>query len=129
MNLLLDTHTFLWFIKADPLLPERLALAIEDTANTVFISVITGWELAIKQQTRKIDLPRPAAEYVRDARWQNGFGIVGIDVEDIARLRDLPALHRDPFDRILICQAFRHGLTLLTSDRDILRYNVPHLNR
>src|SRR5215467_415412 len=127
MRLLLDTHIFLWYISADPQLPAAFRDAIRDPANEVYLSVASVWEAVIKYALGKLPLPEAPAEYL--PRQREAHRITSLPVEEaaLAHLAGLPALHRDPFDRILVAQALQHGLTLATVDGAVRAYGVPLL--
>lgn len=127
MNLLLDTHVFLWFISADPRLPAAWRDAICDPANQVFLSVVSVWEATIKFQIGKLPLPEPPGLYLPAQRRRHSIATLPLDEESVARLDSLPAHHRDPFDRILVCQAIEHHLTIVTVDSLIEQYGAAIL--
>ncbi|WP_053649114.1 MULTISPECIES: type II toxin-antitoxin system VapC family toxin [unclassified Streptomyces] len=120
MKLLLDTHVVLWWLNGD--LPDetRDLLARE---RWVYMSAVTPWELSVKQATGKLDAPADVAERARDTQ----FLALPVVAEHGIRAGQLPPHHRDPFDRILIAQAQTEGLTLVTRDKHIPRYDVPVL--
>ncbi|MFE5735323.1 type II toxin-antitoxin system VapC family toxin [Streptomyces sp. NPDC056528] len=120
MKLLLDTHVVLWWLNGD--LPDetRDLLARE---RWVYMSAVTPWELSVKQATGKLDAPADVAERAGDTQ----FLALPIVAEHGIRAGKLPPHHRDPFDRILIAQAQTEGLTLVTRDKHIPRYDVPVL--
>jgi len=96
---------------------------IEDNENTKYVSMATFWEIAIKLSIRKLELKKgfiSIVEFVKDA----GFQIISISIEQIEIVKDLPLLHRDPFDRILIAQAENRNLTIVTVDKNIKLYNI-----
>ena len=96
---------------------------IEDNENTKYVSMATFWEIAIKLSIRKLELKKgfiSIVEFVKDA----GFQIISISIEQIEIVKDLPLLHRDPFDRILIAQAENRNLTMVTVDKNIKLYNI-----
>jgi len=124
MDLLLDTHSLLWLAAGDG---KRLSVMsrqlIEDNENTKYVSMATFWEIAIKLIIRKLELKKgfiSIVEFVKDA----GFQIISISIEQIEIVKDLPLLHRDPFDRILIAQAENRNLTIVTVDKNIKLYNI-----
>jgi PIN domain nuclease of toxin-antitoxin system len=127
MRLLLDTHVFLWYITADPRLPATFLAAIREPANEVYLSAASIWEAVIKHGLGKLPLPAPPADYL--PRQREAHGIVALPIEEGAmkHLAGLPALHRDPFDRLLIAQALQHGLSIVTVDNDVAAYPVPQL--
>lgn len=127
MKLLLDTHIFLWFIAGDKRLSPLFLSAIRDPQNQVFLSVASVWEAVVKYQLGKLPLPQSPELFLPQQRQDHGVASLEIDEQTIAFLPQLPALHRDPFDRILICQALQHGLTIVTVDAAIMAYPVPVL--
>ena len=128
MKLLLDTHIFLWFISGDDRLSKTARDAIEDIENEVFLSAASIWETVGKHQPGKLPLPAAPAEYLPQKRIIHQIAALPIDEATIAFLPQLPALHRDPFDRILICQALQHGLTIVTVDAAVKQYSVAVLD-
>jgi PIN domain nuclease of toxin-antitoxin system len=124
MRLLLDTHIFLWYITNDPRLDRKIAAAIQEPSNDVFLSVVSTWEALIKYQLGRLDLPAAADTYLRERQRQHRIVTLPLENDAVARLLSLPALHRDPFDRMLICQAIHHELTLVTADEQVVRYPV-----
>ncbi len=127
MRLLLDTHAFLWYITADPKLPETFRASIPDPANEVYLSVASVWETVIKFQLGKLSLPATPAEYLPRQRDLHRIASLPVDEGAMAHLAGLPPLHRDPFDRLLVAQALQHGLTLATVDPEIAKYAVSLL--
>jgi PIN domain nuclease of toxin-antitoxin system len=127
MKLLLDTHVFLWYISADPQLPVAFRDAIRDPANEVYLSVGSVWEVVIKYALGKLPLPEAPAEYLPRQREAHRIATLPIEEAALVHLAGLAALHRDPFDRLLIAQALQHGLTLLTVDDAVRAYPVPLL--
>jgi PIN domain nuclease of toxin-antitoxin system len=127
MRLLLDTHIFLWFITGDVRLPDVARDAIRDAGNEALLSVASMWEMAIKSSLGKLPLPGPAGSYLPRQRERHGIASLSVDEADVFELAGLPSLHRDPFDRLLICQAIRRGLTIVTADRAILAYPATFL--
>ncbi len=127
MRLLLDTHIFLWYISADPRLPAEVRDAICDPANEAYLSVASVWEAVIKHALGKLPLPAPPAEYLPQQREAHRIASLPVEEAALAHLAGLPALHRDPFDRILIAQSLQHGLTLVSVDDAVRAYPVPLL--
>jgi PIN domain nuclease of toxin-antitoxin system len=124
MRLLLDTHIFLWYISGDSRLPEAARDAVRDPANEVYLSVVSLWETIIKHQLGKLSLPEPPETYLPRQRERHGILPLVVDEESVAQLAKLPPLHRDPFDRLLVCQALHHGLILVTVDASVQAYPV-----
>ena len=115
MNLLLDTHVFLWWIDGDPI-PSPAFDAIRNPDNTVWLSAASAWEMTIKASLGKLRLPDRAARFVEHQRQLNRFGWLPIGPTALDILQDLPFHHRDPFDRLLIAQAISLGHTLVSAD-------------
>jgi PIN domain nuclease of toxin-antitoxin system len=122
MRLLLDTHVLLWWLADDPALskPARALIASEPE---VFASAASAWEIAIKRALGKLEAP----EDLLPALEAEGIRRLPIDFEHAAVAGTLPRHHDDPFDRMLVAQAQREGLTLLTSDDRISQYAVTVL--
>jgi PIN domain nuclease of toxin-antitoxin system len=127
MKLLLDTHVFLWLISDDPRLRPTDRQTISDSSNEVYLSVVSVWEAAVKHAIRRLPLPSPPGVYLPAQRQRHRILNLDLDEQSVAMLDGLPAVHRDPFDRILICQALGRGLTIMTSDRVFESYQVPLL--
>ena len=127
MKLLLDTHIFLWFIGGDRRLSEAMRGRLRNPDNTVYLSVVSLWEAIIKYQIGKLPLPESPASYFPTHRERHQIANLPLDEASVARLTILPAIHRDPFDRMLICQAIEHNLTLVTVDEAISSYPVTVL--
>lgn len=122
MKLLLDTCTFLWATSAPDRLPRRVAELILAEDHEVFVSAASAWEIAIKTATGRLGLRDAPDRFVRAQREAAGFAALPIDEESALHVWRLPALHRDPFDRILVSQAIVHGLTILTPDPLVTQY-------
>ncbi|HEV1285065.1 MAG TPA: type II toxin-antitoxin system VapC family toxin [Bryobacteraceae bacterium] len=122
--MLLDTHAFLWWNLGDTRLSSKARRIMADPANTLFLSVASALEIAIKVRLGKLRLPANSASYVRNSAAEDHMEIVPIRLEHAAALQTLPMLHRDPFDRILIVQSQIEKLSFLTADPDIRRYAV-----
>jgi len=126
MNLLLDTHVFLWWIN-DTAIPKTAEAAIRHPENAVWISAASAWEITIKVSLGKLKIPDRAARFVEDQRLGNAFGWLPIDIDALDCLQDLPFHHRDPFDRLLIAQAISMGYTLVSADGAFDQYSVNKL--
>jgi PIN domain nuclease of toxin-antitoxin system len=125
VNLLLDTCTFLWAVRGDARLSPTAATLFRDPGNEVFLSAVSAWEIAVKHQLGKLPLADAPALYVPRERQRHGIEPLPLAEGVTLMLEKLPAVHSDPFDRLLVCQAIHHGLTLLTPDPSIQRYPVP----
>ena len=124
MNFLLDTCTFLWLLLDDPALPGTVKEKLRNPENEVYLSAISAWEVVLKQKTGRLHLSPHPAEYMKKERERHRILPLPLEESCLTHLERLPAVHRDPFDRILICQAMEHGLTILTPDPAITRYPI-----
>ncbi len=113
MNLLLDTHVFLWWDRQDATLNDQARDAIGDPRNRVFVSAASVWEIGIKRRLGKLALGGSAASAIA----ANGFHELAIVPLDAEEAGNMEWQHNDPFDRLLVAQAIRRGLVLLTADR------------
>jgi PIN domain nuclease of toxin-antitoxin system len=127
MKLLLDTHAFLWYISNDPRLPRHAYDAIRDKSNKVYLSVVSAWEILVKYQIGKLPLPAPPDEFIEASRSEHRIDDLALNRQAVSRLLSLPMHHRDPFDRMLICQALHDDLTIVTTDEWFNRYGAKIL--
>lgn len=123
MKFLLDTHTLLWWLMDDKKLSAHARQAIGNSANEVFVSAISAWEISIKKALGKLEAPGDLPQMLG----ANGFTELPIFVSDGLEAGSLPPHHQDPFDRMLIAQARRLELTIITSDKIFRRYKVQLL--
>src|SRR5690348_797222 len=114
MKLLLDTVTFLNSAAASRDISDRARNLLLDPNNDLFVSVASSWEIAIKYSAGKLELPESPDRFVPTHRDKLGAEVLEIDEESALHVTRLPEIHKDPFDRILICQAIVHGMVLLT---------------
>ena len=123
--LLLDTHALLWWAADDARLPSGARTAI--TERRVLLSVVSPWELVVKQAVGRIELLDTPRSLIRDQIARNGFELLPIALEHVLEIGELPLHHADPFDRMLIAQAEVEDLTLVTRDPAFGDYDVPTL--
>jgi PIN domain nuclease of toxin-antitoxin system len=124
MRVLLDTHTFLWWIDNDRRLPTRVRALMGDGSNVLLFSAASGWEIAIKARLGKLQLPEELASFLTAQLVRNHVTILSIHLSHTLHVYTLPALHRDPFDRLLVAQSQLEQLPILTADPLIQQYNV-----
>jgi PIN domain nuclease of toxin-antitoxin system len=129
MRLLLDTHIFLWFISGDARLPTDWRESIRNTDNAVYLSVVSLWEALVQYRLGKLPLPHPPESYLPTQRARHQIASLSLDEASVCHLSSLPTAHRDPFDRMLVCQALEHGLSIVTVDPVFGAYPVPILAR
>ena len=127
MKLLADTHVVLWSATDPKELSAAARDAIEDGTNELLVSIVTAWEIAIKQSLGKLDLPEPAEKWLPEVLRRTGFELAEIGLAAALRVRALPWHHRDPFDRLLIAHALEDGYTIVTRDETFADYGVPIL--
>jgi PIN domain nuclease of toxin-antitoxin system len=127
VDLLLDTQAFLWWATGDRRLPRSIGRRLREPANDVFVSAISMWEIAVKARAGKLALPMPVWQFVGEARGRMEALPLAFEEGAVEHLAKLPDHHRDPFDRMLICQAIEHDLTLVTADAQIRQYPIKTL--
>jgi len=127
MRLLLDTHIFLWYITGDERLSNKFRESIEQ-ADAAYLSVISLWEATIKYQLRKLPLPKSPHPWLIEQRDVHGIESLSLDEASVSRLTTLPEYHKDPFDRMLVCQSIEHQLTLVTVDPIVMSYPAGFLS-
>jgi PIN domain nuclease of toxin-antitoxin system len=126
-NLLLDTHTVLWFFWDDPRLSTRAKTLIEDSDNGKLVSIASCWEIAIKVGLRKLDLGEPSRSFLPREIARNSFEVLPISLAHATMVEGLVLHHRDPFDRLLAAQAMTEGLQLVSADGIFDQYGVTRL--
>jgi len=124
VRILLDTATFLWAVTDAPELSDDARELFADPANEIYLSSVSTWEIAIKHSMGRLPLPESPARFIPAQRKQHGIEPLPLDEEATLHLTRLPALHKDPFDRMLICQAVAQHLVILTPDELINQYPV-----
>jgi PIN domain nuclease of toxin-antitoxin system len=126
MRLLLDTCTFIWLATGHANLSPVARALFADPANEVWLSAVSSWEIGVKCASGKLSLPEGlnAREFVLEARRRHQIETLPIEVSATFELLKLPAIHADPFDRLLICQAIAHQMSILTPDPLIQQYPV-----
>jgi PIN domain nuclease of toxin-antitoxin system len=127
MRLLLDTHAFLWLRTSPARLSGAAREALVNPENELYLSVVSTWELAIKEARGKLGFARPFEVVVSEMIAATGASELAVERRHALRVAQLPLLHRDPFDRMLIAQAQVEGLTILTADPHFSRYDVEVL--
>ena len=123
MDLLLDTHVFIWWDRADAQLGVAAAAAIGDPDNRIFVSAASVWEIAIKRQSGRLTFSGSPSQAIA----KNGFYPLPISVEHAEAAAHLPAIHKDPFDRLLVAQSIARDLVLVTADDLVKHYAAPQL--
>lgn len=130
MKLLLDTHAFLWHVGGDPQLSADATAMLTDPANELFLSAATLWEIAIKSGLKKLGLSAPYLVFMTRAITSYGLIVLPVTLEDCAAYEQLPfpdARHRDPFDRMIVVHALRHGFSVVSADSALDGYGAMRL--
>jgi len=127
VRLLLDTHTFLWFITDDPLLSRAARALIADPGNESVISAASYWEVAIKVNLGKYPLTVPFEQFLTDGIKGNDFAILPVEIRHAVVLSQLPMHHKDPFDRMIIAQALADQISVVSLDVAFDSYGVTRL--
>jgi PIN domain nuclease of toxin-antitoxin system len=127
VRLLLDTHSFLWFVLNDAQLSASARTAISDPANDVLVSPATYWEIAIKVSKTKYTLAVPYQDFIQHNLDANDFAILPIEVRHTALVAGMPFHHKDPFDRLLIAQALAEDIPLVSNEALFDAYGVRRL--
>jgi PIN domain nuclease of toxin-antitoxin system len=127
MRLLLDTHTFLWWINNDPLLSDSARSAVASVQNDCFLSLASCWELAIKSSIGKLRLTKPVERFIPEELAANDFQLLAIDFRHVAKVETLPFHHRDPFDRLLVAQVLTEKMSIVSADTVLSKYGVKRI--
>jgi len=124
MKYLLDTHAFLWFINDDSLLSARARSIVEIPESTIYLSVASIWEMAVKISLGKLNTPLPLAEFVDEQLWRNSISLLEIRTAHAGQIATLPFHHRDLFDRLIIAQSLIEELPIIGRDSIFDEYGV-----
>ena len=127
MNIILDTHTLLWFLNDAPQLVPTATSLIVDPANRKFVSMATCWEIAIKVGLKKLDLGEPATTFLPRELAVNNFAVLGIELAHVTFVETLPPHYKNPFDRILISQSLLEKMPIVSADTLFDPYGVTRL--
>ena len=124
MRVLLDTHVFLWWITDDERLSPRAREVMVEGRNTLVLSAASGWEMAVKAQLGRLSVAGDFASFLSEQLALNGIDTLPVTMAHALHVFELPAHHRDPFDRLLVAQALLEGIPIVTADPEIARYPV-----
>ena len=124
MRILLDTCTFLWIVTDAPELSDLSREVFVNPGNEVYLSSVSTWEIAIKHAMGRLPLPEVPEKFIPAQRKEHGVTSLALEEEATLHLTRLPEMHKDPFDRMLICQAIVQGLVILTPDELIMQYPI-----
>ncbi len=123
MNLLADTHVAIWALTSPDVLPERIRALLEDTENVVYISPVSIWEISIKYRLGRKDGPPFPGRYALQHLLEAGWRVLNVTDQHACAVDDLPLLHGDPFDRLLVAQALSEPMRLVSADKQLAAYS------
>jgi len=123
MNILLDTHVLWWFLRGNEKIPTTTRDTIFDSQNIIYISIASIWEVAIKMSIGKLSFDGGIDGFINAIEDEN-FELLGISTEHTKTVANLPFIHRDPFDRMLVAQAITENIPIMTTDANVLKYGM-----
>jgi len=123
MRYLLDTQVLIWAMEKNPRLKPKVKAVVDSVMNEMWVSVVSVWEMLIKKKLGKLRVP---GEIKRDLL-KAGFKILALNIDQVLAVDNLPLLHKDPFDRMLVAQAQAEEMTLITADAKLAKYEVKCL--
>jgi PIN domain nuclease of toxin-antitoxin system len=124
MRVLLDTHTLIWFFQGDKRFNDNMRLLIEDQNNEKLISIVSVWEMSIKQSIGKLSFSLPIKTFIEQQIEFEDFNLLNLNLDHIHVITILPLQHRDPFDRILIAQAMVEQIPIISADTAFDAYSI-----
>ncbi len=124
---LLDTQSFLWLGMQTSMLSRKAKALLENSDNSMYLSVASVWEISIKKSIGKLKLPVPTTTFVSSVCQANGISTLVIETEHVIGVEEIERIHGDPFDRLLVSQARHLGLTILSSDEIFDRYKIKRV--
>lgn len=127
MRLLLDTHTFIWYVTDNPKLSAHVKLLIEDENNEKLVSIASIWEMAIKHSIGRLNFSLPFMEFVGQQLTVSNIGLLEINLQHIEVVASLPLHHRDPFDRLIIAQSMAEQIPILSVDAIFDAYAIARV--
>jgi PIN domain nuclease of toxin-antitoxin system len=123
VNYILDTHTLIWFMEGNTFLSTNAQKAIEDEENIKYVSIVSLWEIAVKISPGKLTLKKEFKSFLYDLS-QTNIKILPITISHIIRVSTLEFIHKDPFDRLIICQSLEEDFKIIGKDQNFPLYNV-----
>ncbi len=128
MRVLIDTHIFLWLFAGIRISQSVKDFLLDTANNKIYVSYATAWEISIKYGTGKLKLPQTPELFVPDRIRRANFLHLPIQFQHVLQVHNLPPIHKDPFDRLLVSQARIENLTILTADPNFARYQIKTLD-
>jgi PIN domain nuclease of toxin-antitoxin system len=127
VNLLLDTHTFIWWTISPNRLSVKASESIVNQDNILFLSLVSIWEMQIKIQLNKLNFDYPLADLIQRQREVNNLNLLAIELAHIYSLSSLANHHRDPFDRLLMAQSIAEKISLISIDKIFDEYSIDRI--
>jgi len=124
-SLLLDTSVVIWILEGSTRISPRARRALFDPSHALIVSVVSAWEIVLKHQAGKLELTMGLGAAVDTILHESPWTILPLNAEALRTLVDLPPVHKDPFDRMLVAQARQDGLVMVTPDTQIRKYGIP----
>ena len=124
MKYLLDTHAFLWFVLDDKRISTNAKSIIKDSKNEIFFSAASAWEMAIKIKLNRLKIKGNLEPFIIEQLSANSIVPLSITISHSLHTERLPQFHKDPFDRIIIAQSILENLQLISTEKDIRKYNI-----
>ena len=128
MRILIDTHIFIWWNDEPERLSKRALELCEDPSNTLVLSIASAWEMQIKYQLGKLALSAPLRTIIESQMRDNGIEILPVTLPHVFALENLPPIHKDPFDRLLIAQSIAENIPVLSVDSVFKNYPISLLS-
>lgn len=126
-KVLVDTNIFLWSLGGMKVAEKLREFFVDRRNHDFYVSHVSAWEISIKYGVGKLTLPLPPEVFFSDRLIRSGFLGLPIELDHVVGVHRLPPIHRDPFDRLLISQALRESMAILTSHSEILKYDVKSI--
>lgn len=127
MRFLIDTHTLLWIVDDDPKLSDKAKKIFLNNNNDIFVSIASIWEMVIKISLKRLEIPGTLSEFVKEHIRGSKIEIMSIDLNHLYQLENLPFIHRDPFDRIIIAQAIIENIPVISKDEVFDGYPIQRI--
>ncbi|MCF7859549.1 MAG: type II toxin-antitoxin system VapC family toxin [Candidatus Cloacimonetes bacterium] len=127
MKYMLDTNVFLWLIEDNPKLTQKVRRKFTHPKNTIYLSIVSLWEIAIKTNIGKLKLEDPFSVFIDKYVFENYIEILDLKIDHIKQFKELEYYHKDPFDRTIIAQSISEDISLIASDKIFSKYPVKVL--
>ncbi len=127
MKYLIDTHTFLWIIEDSQNLTDKVKKIYLDNSNEIYLSVASLWEMAIKISLKKLTVSNHLSTFIDKHAIENNIRLLDVQPHHVIPIEELPNHHKDPFDRLLVCQCIQEKMVLLSKDKALDKYAIKRI--